>query len=140
MLDMSRMSQRVRQIASEAVELGVKEIFVTGGEPFMLPDIGEIFAACAGAAPVTVLTNGMLFGGSRLKTLRSLQRERITLQISLDSPTPERHDSHRGKGTWARAWQGIERARAEGFRVRVAATGYTATAGSRGMPRRSPRR
>src|ERR1700676_5127973 len=114
--------ERVRRIAIEAAELGVSEIFVTGGEPFMLPDIGEILAACAGAAPVTVLTNGMLFGGSRLKALRSLQRERVTLQISLDSPTPERHDSHRGKGTWARAWKGIEQARAEGFRVRLAAT------------------
>jgi len=51
-----------------------------------------------------------------------LPRDRVTLQISLDSPTPERHDSRRGKGTWARAWKGIERARAEGFRVRIAAT------------------
>jgi hypothetical protein len=64
----------------------------------------------------------MLFAASRLETLRSLPRERITLQISLDSPTPERHDSHRGKGTWARTWKGFERARAEGFRVRLAAT------------------
>jgi hypothetical protein len=51
-----------------------------------------------------------------------LSSDRLTLQISLDSPTPERHDRHRGKGTWARAWKGIERARAEGFRVRLAAT------------------
>jgi pyruvate-formate lyase-activating enzyme/TusA-related sulfurtransferase len=114
--------ERVRRIAIEAAELGVSEIFVTGGEPFMLPNIGEILATCAAAAPITVLTNGMLFVGSRLETLCSLQRERVTLQISLDSPTPERHESHRGKGTWARAWQGIERARAEGFRVRLAAT------------------
>jgi pyruvate-formate lyase-activating enzyme len=113
---------RVRRIAIEAAELGVSEIFVTGGEPFMLPDIGEILAACAAAAPITVLTNGMLFAASRLQTLRSLQRERVTLQISLDSPTPERHESHRGKGTWARAWKGIEQACAEGFRVRLAAT------------------
>src|SRR6202166_625669 len=113
---------RVRRSAIEAAELGVSEIFVTGGEPFMLADIGEILTACAAAAPTTVLTNGMLFGGSRLKTLRSLQRERVTLQISLDSPTPERHDSNRGKGTWARAWKGIEQARAEGFRARLAAT------------------
>ncbi|HWX26882.1 MAG TPA: radical SAM protein [Steroidobacteraceae bacterium] len=114
--------KRVRRIAVEAAELGVSEIFVTGGEPFMLPDIGEILAACASATPVTVLTNGMLFAGRRLETLRSLSRERVTLQVSLDSPTPERHESHRGKGTWARAWKGIERARAEGFRVRLAAT------------------
>jgi hypothetical protein len=69
-----------------------------------------------------VLTNGMLFAGRCLQSLRTLPRERVTLQISLDSPTPERHDRHRGKGTWARAWKGIERARAEGFRVRLAAT------------------
>jgi pyruvate-formate lyase-activating enzyme len=114
--------ERVRQIASEAAELGVKEIFVTGGEPFMLPDIGLIVAACAAVAPVTVLTNGMLFGGRGLNTLRALPRGRVIFQISLDSPTPERHDGHRGKGTWARALKGIELARAEGFRVRLAAT------------------
>jgi sulfatase maturation enzyme AslB (radical SAM superfamily) len=114
--------ERVRRIASEAAELGVAELFVTGGEPFLLPDIAEILIACATAAPTTVLTNGMLFAGPRLESLRRLPRERVTLQISLDSPTPERHDSHRGEGTWARAWKGIERARAEGFRVRLAAT------------------
>jgi uncharacterized radical SAM superfamily Fe-S cluster-containing enzyme len=114
--------ERVRRIATEAAELGVGELFVTGGEPFLLPDIGEILTACAAAAPTTVLTNGMLFAGRRLENLRTLPRERVTLQISLDSPTPERHDRHRGRGTWARAWKGIERARAEGFRVRLAAT------------------
>lgn len=113
---------RVQRIAREALALGVGEIFVTGGEPFMLPDIGDIVLACARAAPTTVLTNGMLFGGRRLEALRGLPRGRVTFQISLDSPAPERHDRHRGKGTWARAWSGIERARNEGFRVRLAAT------------------
>jgi len=114
--------ERVKRIAIEAAELGVGEIFITGGEPFLLPDIGEILTACMAAAPTTVLTNGMLLTGRRLETLRSLPRDGLTLQISLDSPTPERHDRHRGRGTWARAWKGIERARAEGFRVRLAAT------------------
>jgi len=113
---------RVQRIASEAAKLSVKEIFVTGGEPFLLSDIGDILAACSATAPTTVLTNGMLFAGRRLQTLRSLPRDRVTFQISLDSPTPERHDRHRGKGTWVQAWKGVERARAEGFRVRLAAT------------------
>ena len=113
---------RVRRIASEAAELGVKEIFVTGGEPFLLGDIGEILAACTATAPTTVLTNGALLSGRRLETVRSLPRDRLTLQISLDSPTPERHDYHRGKGSWERAWNGIESAQAAGFRVRLAAT------------------
>lgn len=118
--------ERVRRIASEAGALGVGEIFVTGGEPFLLEEIGDIVAACAVAVPTTVLTNGMLFVGRRLELLRRLPRDRVTLQISLDSPTPERHDLHRGAGSWARAWKGIELARAEGFRVRLAATVATA--------------
>ena len=113
---------RVQQIAREAAELGVKEIFVTGGEPFLLEDISEILSACAAAAPTTVLTNGMLFTGRRAETLSLLPRDRIVLQISLDSATPERHDLHRGAGTWARTRAGIQRARELGFRVRLAAT------------------
>lgn len=113
---------RVQRIACEAAELGVKEIFVTGGEPFLLADIGEILTACAAAAPTTVLTNGMLFTGRRVETLAALPRDRVVLQISLDSPTPDLHDLHRGRGSWARTREGIQRARGHGFRVRLAAT------------------
>jgi uncharacterized radical SAM superfamily Fe-S cluster-containing enzyme len=114
--------ERVQRIAREAPSVGVKEIFVTGGEPFLLEDIGEILLACAAAAPTTVLTNGMLFAGRRAESLRSLPRDRIVFQISLDSPTADRHDRHRGSGSWARARDGIRRAREQGFRVRLAAT------------------
>jgi len=112
--------ERVQRIAREAKQLGVKEIFVTGGEPFLLDDVGEILISCAEAAPTTVLTNGTLW--QRANTLRALPRDRIVLQISLDSATPDRHDLHRGRGTWARTRAGIQLARALGFRVRLAAT------------------
>jgi hypothetical protein len=112
----------VRRIAGEATTLNVKEIFVTGGEPFLLGDIGDILTACTATAPTVVLTNGMLLVGRRLEALRSLPADRLTLQISLDSLTPERHDHHRGKGSWERALKGVESARSEGFRVRLAAT------------------
>jgi Radical SAM superfamily/4Fe-4S single cluster domain len=118
---------RVQRIAREAAELGVKEIFVTGGEPFLLEDIAEILISCASAAPTTVLTNGMLFTGRRAESLRALPRDRIILQISLDSATPDQHDLHRGPGTWTRTREGIQRARALGFRVRLAATVSTDT-------------
>src|SRR6185436_8968455 len=113
---------RVQQIAREATELGVEEIFVTGGEPFLLEEIGEILIACASAAPTTVLTNGMLFTGRRAETLQALPRDRIVFQISLDSATPDLHDFHRGAGTWSRTREGIQYARELGFRVRLAAT------------------
>jgi pyruvate-formate lyase-activating enzyme/TusA-related sulfurtransferase len=113
---------RVQRIAGEAAALGVAEFFLTGGEPFLLPDIAEILAACTAVAPTTVLTNGALLVGRRFEALRSARNDRLTLQISLDSPTAELHDLHRGKGTWERALKAIDIARAEGFRVRLAAT------------------
>jgi len=118
--------QRIARIAAEAPPLGVRAFFVTGGEPFILPDIADIIETLAAAAPVTLLTNGMLFKGSRLAALQRMPRDRVTLQISLDSPTPALHDAHRGAGAWAAAWHGIEVARGEGFRVRLAASVSTA--------------
>ncbi|MCP3760683.1 radical SAM protein, partial [Streptomyces sp. TBY4] len=95
---------------------------LTGGEPFMLPDLDEIVAACTAVLPTTLLTNGMLWRGRRLQMLQAMPRDRLALQISLDSATPDLHDSHRGKGTWAKAVAGIHTALGEGFTVRVAAT------------------
>ncbi|CAN5329331.1 radical SAM protein [soil metagenome] len=113
---------RVRQLAAEAVDAGVSELILTGGEPFLLPDIEDLVAACTAVLPTTMLTNGMLFRGRRLESLRRMDRDRLTLQISLDSPTSDIHDAHRGKGSWQRAVAGIEVAKREGFRVKVAAT------------------
>ncbi len=112
----------VRQLAVEAVAAGVSELILTGGEPFLLPDLDEVVKVCTTQLPTTLLTNGMLFKGNRLERLRRMDRERLTLQISLDSATPEIHDGHRGKRSWERAVDGIRIAHEEGFRVKVAAT------------------
>jgi pyruvate-formate lyase-activating enzyme len=113
---------RICRLAAEAGAAGVAELLLTGGEPFLLPDLAETVAVCTDNLPTTLLTNGMLFRGHRLATLRGMRRDRLRLQISLDSAEPERHDAHRGAGTWARALAGIHTALAEGFTVRVAAT------------------
>jgi len=112
----------IRRAAAEAPAAGVRELLVTGGEPFLRPDIAELLLACAQALPTTVLTNGLLFAGKRRLDLRRLPRDRVVLQISLDSPTPTLHDRHRGAGTWEKARAGIAIAREEGFRVRLAST------------------
>ncbi len=100
---------------------GGRELFLTGGEPFMHPELGALVDAGAGLER-TILTNAMVFGrGRRRETLESLDRA-VVLQVSLDSATPELHDKQRGAGSWARALDGIGLAKSLGFRVRVAAT------------------
>jgi pyruvate-formate lyase-activating enzyme len=109
-------------MAHEARAMGTEELFITGGEPFMLADLDERIMATTEVLPTTVLTNGMLFRGERLRRLESLPRDHLTLQISLDSATAELHDRHRGAGSFARALDGIRCAMELGFHVRVAAT------------------
>ena len=109
--------------ATEFAALGGEEILITGGEPFLHPQLAEPVRVCATEAPVTLLTNAMLFQrGRRRAVLESMDRSHVTLQISLDSAGPELHDRQRGAGTHARALAGIRLARELGFRVRVAAT------------------
>lgn len=115
--------QTVEAAVAEAATLGFRQVFITGGEPFLHPQIGAIIESCARRLPTTVLTNAMVLQGSRRKTLEALPRDRVTIQVSLDSPTPELHDQHRGAGSWQRAREGIDLVRSLGFRVRIAATG-----------------
>jgi MoaA/NifB/PqqE/SkfB family radical SAM enzyme len=112
----------VRAAVAEGVAAGVRQLYLTGGEPFLHPEIDQIVAVCVAAAPTVLLTNGMLFRGSRLRLLDAMPRDGLLLQVSVDSPTPDRHDRHRGHGSWQRAVDGVATAKRLGFRVRLAAT------------------
>ena len=113
--------ETTRELMTQLREIGGQEVYFSGGEPFMHPDLLALVEAAEGFAR-TILTNAMIFGrGARHETLRSLERD-VTLQVSLDSATPEIHDRQRGLGSWSRAVDGIALARSLGFRVRVAAT------------------
>jgi pyruvate-formate lyase-activating enzyme len=115
-------SERIARLVTEAAAWGVRELYLTGGEPFLLDDIDTIVRTCVDALPTTVLTNGMVFRGRGRRALESMPRTGLALQISLDSATPDLHDTHRGAGTWQKAIDGIRLALSLGFRVRVAAT------------------
>ena len=115
-------SDTVASLVAEAVTAGAVEVLVTGGEPLMHPAIDAVVGRCAAALPTVLLTNAMLFRGSRLRMLEAMPRDGVTLQVSLDSATPDLHDTHRGPGTWSRAVEGIRMARSMGFTVRIAMT------------------
>lgn len=109
--------------AEEHAGLGGTELLLTGGEPFLHPQLDEVVQACTRFLPVTILTNAMVFAtGSRRRMLESMDPAQVTMQVSLDSATAAGHDANRGAGAFEGARRGIALLRDLGYRVRVAAT------------------
>jgi uncharacterized Fe-S cluster-containing radical SAM superfamily protein len=121
--------ERFTALVDEAVDAGVAEIYVTGGEPFLEPDLVDMLLHASDRVPVVCLTNAMLYRGRRRQELARLAgRPGLTLQTSLDG-TEAAHDAQRGRGSWARALEGVDVARSLGLPVRVAMTETDANAG-----------
>jgi len=118
----------VKRLVDEAVMLDFGDIFLTGGEPFILPDIYEMMAYASARLRMTVLTNAMLVQGKRLEKLCAVANDNLIMQVSLDGGRAEHHDPYRGEGSWAKTVNGIKRLQAHGFRVRLATTETPANA------------
>jgi len=114
--------QTVIPIIDEAVDLGVEQIYFTGGEPFILNDIYEMLDYAAQHLPTTVLTNGMLLSKKRLENLKAVRRDNLVIQVSLDGSCPEQHDPFRGKGSWVKTVAGIKLLHENGFKLRISTT------------------
>lgn len=112
----------VRQLVDEAMTLGFNQVFLTGGEPFILEDIYDMLAYAADRVQTIVLTNGTLLRGRRLDRLGAVANDNLIIQVSLDGARPEQHDGYRGLGTWAQAVDAIQRMRERGLQVRLATT------------------
>ena len=120
--------ERVTALVDEAVREGFTEVYLTGGEPFLEPDIVEMVLHATEHLDVVLLTNGMLYQGFRLEQLKRLAgRERLVLQTSIDAATAAGHDANRGRGSWAKAMDGLRLAVDLGLPVRV---GMTETPGN----------
>lgn len=111
-----------RRLVDEAAEWGIQELFLTGGEPFLLPDIGDRIRLAAERIPTTVLTNAMLFQGRRLAVLESLADVDARFQVSLDGADADTHDSYRGAGSWSKTLDGIATLRQLGMHVLIGST------------------
>ena len=104
--------------------LPTREIGITGGEPFMNPQIIAILdIALARGFEVLVLTNAMrpmMKLEGPLLALRERFGSRLTLRVSLDHYRQDLHEDERGPRSWAPALAGLKWLSDEGFRVHVA--------------------
>jgi uncharacterized Fe-S cluster-containing radical SAM superfamily protein len=128
--EMMRLGQ-VRAHLAEAAELGVKEIYFTGGEPFLNPEMEAILEAALAVAPATVLTNGLLLDAARCARLAALAagaRWSLDLRVSLDGYDAASNDAVRGAGCFARVLAGLRNLAAAGLNPVVTVTEVCAEA------------
>ncbi|WP_380052520.1 radical SAM protein [Falsihalocynthiibacter sp. SS001] len=101
----------------------VREIGITGGEPFMNPEIIEILTRSLDAGyDVLLLTNAMQpmmrkSVRAGLVPLIEKYRDKLTFRISLDHFTQEKHDEVRGPGSFERTIEGMEWLRDQGAQI-----------------------
>jgi pyruvate-formate lyase-activating enzyme len=114
---------RFTALLDDAVAEGFTECYLTGGEPFLHPEITEIIGQAACRLPTVVLTNAMLLLGRRGQGLAALAgQQNLVLQTSLDGARAETHDAHRGRGSFQRTLDGIRHDVQLGLPLRVAMT------------------
>ena len=101
-----------------------EEIGFTGGEPFLNPEFISILEDClARGFRVLVLTNAMRpmqRSKAKLLDLNARLGEKLTVRVSLDHFTPERHEDERGPGTFRPTLEGLIWLARSGFKVAVA--------------------
>ena len=104
--------EAVNRAITAAAARGVREIYFTGGEPFLNAQLPEMVACALTVAPTTVLTNGMLITDRVADTLADLAiaaRYSLEVRVSLDGYTEQMNDAIRGRGVFRLALAGAVR-------------------------------
>lgn len=94
-------------LLDQAIDMGVRTVYFTGGEALLRPDILELvdYAARPGVI-TTVNTNGSLITKELASRIVLSRLRNIT--FSIDSATARIHDAIRGKGVFKKAVRGIK--------------------------------
>jgi len=104
--------------------LPVGEIGITGGEPFMAPEIiailEEILQRGYRALVLTNAMRPMMKLQAPLVSLRERYGERLVTRVSIDHYTRELHEKERGPRTWAPMIEGMGWLTANGFPLHIA--------------------
>jgi len=114
-----------RKYLDEAVALGAKEFYFTGGEPFANPEMCDILKMTLRHGLATVLTNATLFRPKVVERLARLDRHSefaLELRVSLDGYSAEMNDPIRGEGTFDQAMEGVRRVVSAGLRPIITIT------------------
>jgi AdoMet-dependent heme synthase len=96
-------AEQVERAIEEGRELGMRQVYFTGGEPFLHPELRRIVRAALRVAPLTIVTNGLLIDDAAVRWIAQeseSSRYSFDLRVSLDGWTAEQNDPVRGRGTF----------------------------------------
>jgi cyclic pyranopterin phosphate synthase len=107
--------EEILRVVTLAVNLGIKKVRLTGGEPLVRKGVMDFIrqlAALPGLTEIRLTTNGVLLP-DMVNDLYDVGIRK--LNISLDSLQPEKFNRITGRDKFDKVWQGIEQAQKIGF-------------------------
>jgi len=107
--------EEIIEVARAALQLGVREFKLTGGEPLLrrdLPDLAARLRSLPGCHEVSMTTNGLLLA-PQARALRDAGVHRIT--VSMDTLDADRFRQITRTGELAKVWEGIRAAEEAGL-------------------------
>lgn len=109
-----------RKVIDDFVELGGKNIIISGGEPLMHASIIQLLQYCGiNGLNVSLLSNLTLLNEMHIKTLKSIKTDMV--QTSVYSLTPTIHDGITfKKGSLSKTLSSIDKLLSEDIPVRIA--------------------
>ena len=114
-------TKKLLQVLFEMSTKGLQVVELTGGEPLLHPDFITILEFCCKTfAKVSLLTNATLLNKSLIEKMLPF-REKLLINISLDSYIPEEHDKRcQVKGSFEKVTGAIRDLANNGFLIRTA--------------------
>ncbi len=102
----------VERALEEGRTAGMRQVYFTGGEPFLHPEMRRLVRATLSLAPLTIVTNGILIDDVAAEWLAeefSASRYSLDLRVSLDGMTAAQNDPVRGRGTFEQVVDAVRR-------------------------------
>lgn len=113
--------REMRDLVEALIRARVCHVIITGGEPFVRPDLADTLERLSRAGvTLSINTNGTLLTPTRCASLRGLGICRVA--VSVDGPGEETNAATRGYGSFSRALRGVRNLQAAGINPTVSVT------------------
>ncbi len=110
--------ESIKKVLKESNSMGTHQFLFTGGEPFLRKDIIDLIKLTLDYGRLVLFSNGSLFNDS----LNKLPKDNLFFQISLEGHEAQVNDVIRGKGTFSKTIEGINKLLGAGFPLTIATT------------------